>query len=936
MIFFLNLDGTMTREDTGRIFQGSTAVPDIKVLSAVSSATGSLSVAFTLPSGLTTLYYPLAIVGEHTYDNGFKTYVWGIKQETLAEHGINEKVATLIGNVTQEVGDVGVTIRQTNVVTGADVASYTATFTVEYSALPTPPSTMQVSEISTLLSLLNAYYSQNADDIRTLKERVETLENKDVLADIKNINTDAGGTQGLKISDTGISWDNAFKFFDANGNQTASGTIKQNVPITEGHGINFVPDQQDGVVRVELDLEPFPHNTDGSCYVLAPNGYDSPGAYEALTVVKTSNLTYDVRVGGKTAGTITIPQDTYLDDVKYNPETKELKFTYNTSSGKEEIVIPLSDLEDVNNLLIATNRSEFDGFLVNANVGKAISYNRDLYIVISGNGIEAKKIVNLDDIRQVDNGYGNIEQAHVNSDGITWNGTTAYGDSHTNEAVIETLHKVPIVAGKNVTFTSDLTKITINADSATQLYETAVDSEGDEAPETINPSDVYGTYPAKMYDGQRDAEVGDLLIYKCDVPNSKGQYLILCKITSIDNRSYANLSPICFIQGANGTGGGGGGGVITSFYIGDAIEELEIDTNGKGINVTYQDAEIEYNHGESYNYFPVDITIPIVAGENVTLEKDEANNVVKIDIPTAGGELVDDLAYTDLVDVPILIADLDTITPTANTYYKHNGADETTYTNGVIYFYDGTAFKAITGGGAGGGITDVQVNGTSVVADGVANIPAASYTQAGVVTTGTQTFEGTKYFSQIGFIYGTNYSSPSAYVYVSSANKLYCKPQMCFGNGNNTVGGMNYTEVTQNGITFCTGSSYPTQYATSKSIDFYSGQTKKGSLRFDTDLVNGTFMVAPSTWSTGTSGTAKLPSAGLYEVKFDIYQIAYSTIINWDGALQTQASSIMLENGAYLKVGVDGAGFLDVWEGTIGGGEGPASISISYRKIGIA
>ena len=920
MIFFLNLDGTMTREGTGRIFQGSTAVPDIKVLSVVSSATGGLSVAFTLPSGLTTLYYPLAIVGEHTFDNGFKTYVWGIKQETLDEHGINEKVASLIGNVTQEVGKVGVTIRQTNVVTGADVTSYTAEFIVEYSALPAPPSTMQVSEISTLLSLLNAYYSQNADDIRTLTERVGVLETKN----IESIDFRGNSRSIEAIDESGImvSIDDVPIQYTGEQEEREIDTVTQYLPLVAGNGIDFVDKGE--VVEIKSTFPSRQPNTDGSCYVLAPNGTNP--AFEALTVVKTSNLTYDVRVGGKTAGTITIPQDTYLDDVKYNPETKELSFIYNTASGEETIVIPLSDLEDVNNLLIASNRSEFDGLLVSANVGKAISYNGDLYTVVSGNGIEAKKIINLDDIRLIDDGYGDVEQAHVNSDGITWVNTTSFD----NEAVIETMHKVPVVAGKHVSLTGHGETIKINADSATQIYETAVDSEGDEAPETINPSDVYGTYPAKMYDGQRDAEVGDLLIYKFDVPNSKGQYLILCKITSIDHRSFADLSPICFIQGANGTGGsGGGGGVITSFYIGDAIEELEIDTNGKGINVTYQDAEIEMNGGDNYNYFPVNITLPIVAGENVTLEKDETNNVVKIDIPTADGELVDDLAYSDLVGVPILIADLDTITPTAIAYYKHNGADETTYTKGVIYFYDGTAFKAITGGGAGGGISDVQVNGTSVVTDGVANIPEASQTQAGVVTTGGQTFKGVK-----TFISGLSISDGQTI----SVGKM--------GAGN-VYGGLACT--TRLNIRAGNISSYGNKYLSIEN-DKLSVQEIGYSTQFTSTLpaYSGTLMSAPSTWSTGTSGTAKLPSAGLYEIKTLVqhpnpeatYGFVIHSVIYWDGTNEASGELIRtptISASTCKEFYVSETGVIYFGETDLDGfGGGTISTQISYRKIGIA
>lgn len=76
------------------------------------------------------------------------------------------------------------------------------------------------------------------------------------------------------------------------------------------------------------------------------------------------------------------------------------------------------------------------------------------------------------------------------------------------------------------------------------------------------------------------------------------------------------------------------------------------------------------------------------------------------------------------------------------TNYKPSGSS---YTTGVasttvetetievgnVYYYDGTTWKLQAGGG-GGTITDVQVNGTSVVTSGVANIPLISSSNFGV------------------------------------------------------------------------------------------------------------------------------------------------------------------------------------------------------------
>lgn len=49
-------------------------------------------------------------------------------------------------------------------------------------------------------------------------------------------------------------------------------------------------------------------------------------------------------------------------------------------------------------------------------------------------------------------------------------------------------------------------------------------------------------------------------------------------------------------------------------------------------------------------------------------------------------------------------------------------------------------------GGGGGGISDVRVNGTSVVSNGIAYISAATTSDTGVITTGSQSFAGAKTF----------------------------------------------------------------------------------------------------------------------------------------------------------------------------------------------
>ena len=60
--------------------------------------------------------------------------------------------------------------------------------------------------------------------------------------------------------------------------------------------------------------------------------------------------------------------------------------------------------------------------------------------------------------------------------------------------------------------------------------------------------------------------------------------------------------------------------------------------------------------------------------------------------------------YNMLDNIPVINQDLSAsgFTPVTNTYYRHTGATTSTFTQGVIYYYDGTEYKALDGSGGGG------------------------------------------------------------------------------------------------------------------------------------------------------------------------------------------------------------------------------------------
>lgn len=373
--------------------------------------------------------------------------------------------------------------------------------------------------------------------------------------------------------------------------------------------------------------------------------------------------------------------------------------------------------------------------------------------------------------------------------------------------------------------------------------------------------------------------------------------------------------------------------------------------------------------------------------------------------------------YDNLENKPIEIADLDAITPVANTYYKHKGASgASAYTDGVIYFYNGEVFKPITGGGdgskqvktitmavssvgtrtvngvtnfvvnydgwiiyedgtsdqfaytdntyplvagegveikvkendgkhfeisasgGGGGVSDVQINGTTIVSDGVANIPDASDTQAGVVSTEAQTFTGDKTLKR-GDIYLVNYQSNGVALGPTATGKgLNFKPNQTtetdftysfYYNRNSSQGILirPYSKIIQG---YLGGSVRCTLYLDVAGAYHFSGE-------------GGTLLSAPTTWSTGTSGSITLASAGLYEFKVtDANGQNHSFIMNWDGSTISKSTISMtsltadVANAMIINIGASGIVSVSINDLRTADGGTDTSLTISYRKIGIA
>lgn len=108
---------------------------------------------------------------------------------------------------------------------------------------------------------------------------------------------------------------------------------------------------------------------------------------EGINLVQKEELVYELQVGDRIAGTINLPKDQFLKNVEYNPETKVLTFTFETTDGEAVTPIDMSGLVDV--------YTAGDGISLRSN---AFSLNLDpttqQYIEVSSEGL---KIVGVDE-----------------------------------------------------------------------------------------------------------------------------------------------------------------------------------------------------------------------------------------------------------------------------------------------------------------------------------------------------------------------------------------------------------------------------------------------------------------------------------------------------------------------------------------------------------
>lgn len=112
---------------------------------------------------------------------------------------------------------------------------------------------------------------------------------------------------------------------------------------------------------------------------------DVHGNMETIALVKKDDLTYELQVGDKIAGTINIPANQFLKSVEYSAEDKSLTFIFNTSEGEQTSVVDLSSLVDT---YVAGNGIELieNGFSIK------LDPSSESYLSVSEAGIKVEGI----------------------------------------------------------------------------------------------------------------------------------------------------------------------------------------------------------------------------------------------------------------------------------------------------------------------------------------------------------------------------------------------------------------------------------------------------------------------------------------------------------------------------------------------------------------
>lgn len=724
MLFFLNLDGTVTRSDTDHVYQGQNKVANVELFTLISPAQAAIQVAFTLPNGLTTTYAPMSYVGAYSVDesNQKQVHRWKLAvpyNVTEVEGQVGVSFNVLLNDGTS--GQTQETINQT---------TYTSSFLVEYSALPIPPTTATESELEQLLELLNLYYTQNASlaakqpfvvgtvTTNTLdaNQQASVAVEQSAVADGNGnypTNFDFGIPQGTtftpSVDDNGnISWSNdggkanpvTKNIKGAQGQTGATPDIEMQATVDANVGTPSVAVEKSGTAENPKFTLAFSNikgetGADGNHITISEFNHK----FVSLGIIEVGGTYRDVNDWFFVLGTYT------GDDNKTYQQLAGCKVIEKGSTTSKARVMSILDLplpkdgtdgKDGNATLL------YDGALS----ASVTSIAKAQVTVPTGRSIQVGDIL----ISTLGSTFGAMAQVN------------AIGDTTVNVDFIGTLQGGSGVSDYNELANRPIINQDLSADGFTPVKGTYYrhTGTGGGTPAPVNPIAVGDTISKLYFDTAKEVDFSKFVYdqpFGDDIPT--GVAILLSSQQNVNILTASDLSVAGmsgFVLMLSEKQSQTSADVKQTFlYASEAIQDLGISQagwqNGASFDLLQENIISTVNAQDVWGAYISKDGQWTSGGSAYTTGAIYYYNGTEYKAITGETKTPD---YNQIENIPVINQDLTAsgFTPVANTYYRHTGATTDTFTQGIIYLYD-TAYHKL---GESGGTTLNKYEYTSTTA----------------------------------------------------------------------------------------------------------------------------------------------------------------------------------------------------------------------------
>lgn len=714
MLFFLNLDGTVTRSDTDHVYQGQNKVANVELFTLISPAQAAIQVAFTLPNGLTTTYAPMSYVGAYSVDesNQKQVHRWKLAvpyNVTEVEGQVGVSFNVLLNDGTS--GQTQETINQT---------TYTSSFLVEYSALPIPPTTATEDELEQILTLLNLYYTQNAS---------LAAKQPFVVGTVKTNTLGANQQASVAVEQSAVA--------DGNGNYPT------NFDFGIPQGTTFTPSVDDnGNISWSNDggkANPVTKNIRGPKGEIGPTGSQGPQGE-----VGEQGPKGDTGATGE-KGETGLPALTYSKSVTLGPYqsfSTDLD-GYNRPPQINDICLYVSpNTSQIINGIIEEIRPDTQQVLVRK---KSTIYARGEKGDTGGQGANGKdgnatllyagelsESITTAEIAQVtrpENRGILVKDILISTAASTFGAMAQVIALPVGVTTVTVEFIGTLQGGSGVSDYNDLANIpVINQDlSATDFtpvantYYRHTGTGGGGTPAPVNPIAVGDTISKLYFDTTKEVDFSKFTYdqpFGDDIPT--GVAVLLSSQQNVNILTANDLS----VAGMSGyvlmlmekTSQTSTDVKQTFLYASEAIQDLGISQAG-------------WQNGTSFDLLQENIISTVNAQDiwGAYISKDGQW--------TSGGSAYETGAiyyyngteykaitgetktpdYNQIENIPVINQDLTAsgFTPVENSYYRHTGVTTASFTKGVIYFWNGTGYAALSGSGGGTTLNKYEYTSTT-------------------------------------------------------------------------------------------------------------------------------------------------------------------------------------------------------------------------------